>query len=127
MSRPGFWRHWGVWGDRSPRSAIRGRDAERTAWGRERGSRSGLARRKRTKGRDQAIVQAVVSGQSMRSIAREYGLHHRAVEKIVGRDAPLFARSTPLTLTRPWEAEGISRAQWYRRNETSDQQTKQVS
>ena len=57
--------------------------AQRTAWGRERGIRSGLARRKRTKGRDQAIVQAAVSGQSMRSIAREYGLHHRAVEKIV--------------------------------------------
>ena len=89
----------------------------------KRGKRSGQARRKRTKGRDQAIVQAVVSGQSMRSIAREYGLHHRAVEKIVGRDAPLFARSTPLTLTRPWEAEGVSRAQWYRRNETSGDRT----
>ena len=22
VSRPGFWRNWGVWGDRSPRSAI---------------------------------------------------------------------------------------------------------
>ena len=29
VSRPGFWRHWGVWGDRSPRSAIRGRGAGR--------------------------------------------------------------------------------------------------
>ena len=25
----GFWRNWGVWGDRSPRSAIRGRGAGR--------------------------------------------------------------------------------------------------
>ena len=48
--------------------------AEQTAWGRKRGIRSGQARRKRTQDRDQAIVQAVVSGQSMRSIAREYGL-----------------------------------------------------
>ena len=29
VSRPGFWRNWGVWGDRSPRSAIRGRGAGR--------------------------------------------------------------------------------------------------
>ena len=101
--------------------------AQRTAWGRERGIRSGKARRKRTQDRDQGIVQAVVSGQSMRSIAREYGLHHRAVEKIVARDAPLFARPGPLSETRPWEAEGVSRAQWYRRNETSGDRTTQVS
>ena len=101
--------------------------AEQTAWGRKRGIRSGQARRKRTQDRDQAIVQAVVSGQSMRSIAREYGLHHRAVEKIAARDAPLFARPGPLSETRPWEAEGVSRAQWYRRNETSGDRTTQVS
>ena len=89
----------------------------------KRGKRSGQVRRKRTKERDRAIIRAVTAGQSMRSVAREYGLHHRTVEKIVRREAPLFARSAPLTETRPWEAEGISRAQWYRRDETSGDRT----
>ena len=101
--------------------------AERTAWGRERGIKSGLARRKRTQDRDQVIVQAVAVGQSMRSVAREHGMDHKAIVKILQRDAPLFARSAPLTLTRPWEEEGVSRAQWYRRNETSGDRTTQVS
>ena len=101
--------------------------AERTAWGRERGIRSGLARRQRTQDRDQAIVQAVIGGQSMRSVARERGLHHRTVEKIVDRDAPLFACSAPLTETRPWEAEGMSKRSWYRKRGTSGDRTTQVS
>ena len=33
VSRLGFWRNWGVWGDRSPRSAIRGRGAGRGIYG----------------------------------------------------------------------------------------------
>ena len=101
--------------------------AQRTAWGRERGIKSGEARRQRTQDRDQAIVQAVTGGQSQRHVAREYGLSHTAVEKIMERDAPLFAGPTSLTETRPWEAEGLSRAQWYRRHETNGNRTTQVS
>lgn len=89
----------------------------------KRGKRSGVARRKRTAGRDQAIVQAVTAGQSMRSVAREYGVDHKAVTHIVDRDAPLFARSAPLTVTRPWEAEGISKRTWYRRRGTNGERT----
>ena len=86
-----------------------------------RGKRSGKARRKRTRERDQAIVQAVTAGQSMRAVARDHGLRLYAVQSIVDRDAPPFSRPEPLTVTRPWEAEGISRRQWYRQHGTSDQ------
>ena len=96
-------------------------DAERTSWGRERGVKSGQARRKRTKERDQAIVQAVGSGQSIRSVARDHGLRLFTVQNVLKRDAPLFARSAPLTLTRPWEAEGVSRRTWERWRDASDQ------
>ena len=101
--------------------------AERTAWGRDRGIKSGLARRKRTQERDRAIIQAVTGGQPMRSAARDHGLTHTAVEKIVAREAPLFARPAPLTATRPWEAEGVPRRTWYRRRGTSGNRTTQVS
>ena len=102
-------------------------DRERSNWGRQRGIRSGLARRKRTQERDQAIVQAVTGGQSTRRIAREHGLSHVAVRKIVAREAPLFAQPAPLTETRPWEAEGMSKRSWYRKRGTSGNRTKQVS
>ena len=71
--------------------------AQRTAWGRERGIRSGLARRKRTQDRDQAIVQAWLCGASMRSLARLHGLSGRAVHHIAHRDAPLFRGVTRTT------------------------------
>jgi hypothetical protein len=102
-------------------------DAERTNWGRERGIRSGLARRKRTQDRDRAIVQAVTGGQSQRQVAREIGLDEKTTRHIMDRDAPLFARSAPLTVTRPWEAEGVSRRTWERRRDASAERTKQVS
>lgn len=79
-------------------------DRERSNWGRRRGIRSGLARRKRTQERDQAIVQAVTGGQSMRSVAQEYGLWLSTIQNILKRDAPL----------------------WYRKRGT-DRRTKQVS
>ena len=101
--------------------------AERTAWGRERGVKSGQARRKRTKERDQAIIQAVVSGQPMRSVAREFEVEHSTVVRILGRDAPLFARPESLTVTRPWEAEGVSRRTWEYRRCASGARTTQVS
>ena len=101
--------------------------AQRTAWGRERGVKSGQARRKRTQERDQAIVQAVAGGQSMRSVAREFEVEHSTVVRILGRDAPLFARPEPLTLTRPWEAEGVTRRTWERRRVASGARTTQVS
>ena len=101
--------------------------AQRTAWGRERGIRSGQARRKRTEGRDAKVVQAVTGGQSTRSVARDHGLRLSTVQNVLKRDAPLFARSAPLTLTRPWEAEGVSRRTWERWRDASDRRTTQVS
>ena len=58
---------------------------QRTLWGRERGVRSGVARRKRTADRDAAIIEAVESGRSMRNVGREFDLSARAVHWIVGR------------------------------------------
>lgn len=52
---------------------------------RRRGVKSGKVRRARNAERDAAIVAAVEAGQSMRAVAREYGLTHQAVMKIVGR------------------------------------------
>ena len=52
---------------------------------RRRGVKSGKVRRARNAERDAAIVAAVKSGQSMRAVARECGLTHQAVMKIVGR------------------------------------------
>ena len=58
---------------------------QKTLWGRERGIRSGAARRKRTHERDQAITQAIESGRSLRDVAGEYGIDHKAVSWIVNR------------------------------------------
>ena len=58
---------------------------QRTLWGRERGIRSGKARRKRTADRDAAIVEAVECGESIRSVEREYGLTHGTVRWIMRR------------------------------------------
>ena len=60
-------------------------DQQKTLWGRERGVRSGAARRKRTADRDAAIVEAVERGESMRSVEREYGLTHGTVRWIMLR------------------------------------------
>ena len=62
-------------------------DEQRTLWGRERGIRSGAARRKRTADRDAAIVEAVMAGRSMRDVGREFGLTEGAVRWIVRRGA----------------------------------------
>ena len=58
---------------------------QRTLWGRERGIRSGKARRKRTADRDSEIIEAVEAGRSYRAVAREFGLSAMAVWKIVHR------------------------------------------
>ena len=50
-----------------------------------RGKRSGAARRERTAERDAAIVRAIQGGQSMRAVARAYGLSDFAVRHIVKR------------------------------------------
>ena len=101
--------------------------AERTSWGRERGIKSGEVRRKRTQERDRAIVQLALAGESNSVIARVIGVDRKMVRHVLRRDAPLFGRPAPLTQTRPWEAEGISRAQWYRQRETNWERTTQVS
>ena len=100
---------------------------ERMAWGRERGIKSGEARRKRTAERDRAIVQLALAGTTQRAIARVTGVDEKMVRHILRRDAPLFGRPASLTETRPWEAEGISKATWYRRRETNAERTTQVS
>ena len=52
----------------------------------------------------------------MRAVAKVEGLTAPAVHHIVRRDAPLLMPSDPsLTDARPWDAEGVSRAAWYRR------------
>ena len=89
----------------------------------KRGKKSGLARRQRTQDRDQAIVQAVTGGQSMRSVAQDHGVEYSTIVRIVARDAPLFARELPLTETRPWEAEGVTRRTWERRRVASGART----
>ena len=101
--------------------------AERMDWGRERGIKSGEVRRKRTRERDRAIVQLALAGTTQRAIARVTGVDEKMVRHVLRRDAPLFGRPAPLTDTRPWEAEGVSRAQWYRRRETNAERTTQVS
>ena len=50
-----------------------------------RGKRSGKARRLATAGRDAEIVAAVERGESMRAVARSYGLTEGAVRHIVAR------------------------------------------
>ena len=93
--------------------------AQRTAWGRARGKvggkKSGLVRRQRTKERDRAIVQLALAGESNSAIARVIGVDRKMVRHVLRRDAPLFGRPAPLTETRPWEAEGVSRRTWERR------------
>ena len=49
------------------------------------GRRSGEARRKRTAERDAEIVGCVLAGESMRSVARAFGLYLRAVQHVVNR------------------------------------------
>ena len=53
----------------------------------ERGVKSGEARRARNEPRDNAIVKAIIGGQGIRSLAREYGLHPSTICRI--RDARL--------------------------------------
>ena len=67
-------------------------DRERSDWGRQRGIRSGLARRKRTQDRDQAIVQTWLCGASIHALSRLHGLSRPTVRHILDRDAPLWQR-----------------------------------
>lgn len=64
--------------------------AERQAWGRERGIRSGQARRKRTLARDREMVQDRIDGLSLRSIGRKHGVDKKMVQYVLKRDAPLL-------------------------------------
>ena len=89
----------------------------------KRGKKSGLARRKRTGGRDHAIVQLALAGESNSAIARVTGVDEKMIRHVLRRDAPLFGRPAPLTETRPWEAEGISRRSWYRKRGTNSERT----
>ena len=52
---------------------------------RRRGIKSGKVRRARNAERDAAIVAAVEAGQSMRAVARGWGVHHKTVLHVVNR------------------------------------------
>lgn len=64
--------------------------AERQAWGRERGIRSGQARRKRVEARDREIVQDRVAGLSIREIASKREISRNAVHNVLLREVPLL-------------------------------------
>ena len=67
-------------------------EAERRAWGRARGIRSGRARRRQTEARDRAILQDRLAGLSLRAIGSRHGLKSdNAVRHILAREAPLLA------------------------------------
>ena len=63
---------------------------ERSVWGRERGTRSGESRRKRTESRDREIVRNRLAGMSFRTIAAKHGMDEKMVRHVVKRDAPLW-------------------------------------
>ena len=65
-------------------------EAERSAWGRARGIRSGMARRKQTRARDLAIVQDRITGLSIRAIAARHGISYKATWHVLSRDTPLL-------------------------------------
>ena len=65
-------------------------DAERSAWGRERGIRSGVARRKQSRARDLAIIQDRLAGLSTYALAEKYHVTRWAIVKVLRRDAPLL-------------------------------------
>ena len=100
-------------------------EAERSEHGRRRGLASGKARRQRTATRDTAIVDAVLGGESMRSVAKRLGIKSKeTVRHIVERDAPmpwLCLQRERAAARAPWVAAGVSRRTWYRRGGTSGQ------
>ena len=67
-------------------------DVRRSAWGSRRGRRSGLARRKRTRDRDGAIVNGALLGKTAAELASEYGIARRTVGYVLQRDVPLMRR-----------------------------------
>ena len=96
-------------------------EEERRAWGGARGRRSGQLRRQATAKRDAEIVRAVLGGETKVSVAARHGLDEKAVRWIISRDAPLFGGEPALAERRPWVAQGVSRATWYRRRETKSE------
>ena len=63
-------------------------DAEREAWGRARGVRSGEARRERTADRDAAILADRDAGLSQRAIADRHGVSRGVVRNVLDRGGP---------------------------------------
>ena len=75
---------------------------QRTLWGRERGIKSGEARREKNEDRDAAIVHAITEdGRPYREVAREFGLNVGAVHHIVKRD---FQGPWAVEPTEEWRA-----------------------
>ena len=59
---------------------------QRTLWGRTRQAWGVTMRRAKNRDRDAEIVQSVVDGESMRSVAARFGLSYKAVWNIVQRE-----------------------------------------
>ena len=58
---------------------------QRFEWGRQRGLKSGEARRERLQERDETIVDLSAQGWSQRAIAKEFGLSRNAVVNVLKR------------------------------------------
>ena len=58
---------------------------QRFEWGRQRGLKSGEARRAKVQERDETIVDLSAQGWSQRAIAKEFGLSQRAINHILRR------------------------------------------
>ena len=50
-------------------------------------------RRERQAERDAGIVSDVLAGESMRAVARKYGIDERSVRRIIRRDVPMLEAS----------------------------------
>ena len=65
-----------------------------SVWGRERGIRSGQARRKRTAARDVAWAAAVEAGRSYRAVALESGVSASTVLRGVARTTQMMSKTS---------------------------------
>jgi hypothetical protein len=75
------------------------------------GERLGVTDRERTKLRLTTIRPIDVTDEALAERARQKDRERKARERQQGRQS----RPQPLNKSRPWEAEGINRATWYRR------------
>ena len=71
-------------------------------------------------GAEMSHMRALITEDKARRRDRDRKRKERAAKGAIARDDWLTANST--TQERPWQAEGISRATWYRRQRTAADQ-----